>query len=237
MSIRPDDLKLEEVNRRFAHAGAAEIIRWAQEKFGDNVVMTSGFGDRSALAIHAVTTIIPTIPVIVLDPRFFFAETRQFMELLTERFKLNLKVYYAAMSPEAMEASYGEYWKNDHVHDQTQIWQYNWVRKEEPLRTSFKQLKTRAWIAGVRSYQTANRRKLKVVEHRDDGVYKIHPFLTMTKEDVAAYFTEHNLPYHPLVAQGYDSIGDKLLTRPGTGREGRNALGPSTECGLHCTRT
>jgi phosphoadenosine phosphosulfate reductase len=231
-------LDLKDVNRRFTSTGAAEIIRWAHEEFSDELVMTSGFGDRSAFSLHFVTAIIPNIPVIALDPRFFFPETREFMEELKKRFKLNLKIYYASMSPEEMEISWGRYWENGHAdghaHDQTQMWQYNWIRKEEPLRRAFKQLEARAWIAGVRSYQTANRQELNVVEHRDDGVYKIHPFLTMTEEDVTAYFIEHNLPYHPLVAQDYDSIGDELLTKPGKGREGRSALGPGTECGLHC---
>jgi phosphoadenosine phosphosulfate reductase len=223
-------LDLKELNRRLAGAEATEIVRSAQEEFGDGLVMTSGFGDRAAFALHFMTKIIPDIPVIVLDPRFFFAETRQFMDQLAKRFSLNLKIQYAEMSPEDMETSYGKYWENGPA----QMYLYNWVRKEKPLRKAFKQLKARAWITGIRSYQTENRRKLNVVEHRDDGVYKIHPFLTMTEEDIAAYFDKHDLPYHPLVAAGYDSIGDERLTKPGKGRDGRGALGPSTECGLHC---
>lgn len=233
MNIMNRSLDLEKLNRRFASATAAEIIRWAHEEFGESLVMTSAFGDRSALTLHFVTTIIPNIPVIVLDPRFFFPETREFMERLMKRFRLNIRAYHAGMDPELMRHMYETNWK----YSEAGMRQYNMIRKEEPLAIAFAHLKARAWITGVRGYQTSHRGKLKIVErygHGKYGVYKIHPFLAMTEKDVAAYFTKHSLPYHPLVAQGYDSIGDEYITKPGKGREGRAALGSDTECGLHC---
>src|SRR5271156_2003019 len=88
------DLDLEEINRRFAAATPDEIIRWAGEEFPGRCVTTSSFGDRAALGLFGVVREIPDIPVITLDPRYFFKVTRQFMGQLIERFGLTTKVYY-----------------------------------------------------------------------------------------------------------------------------------------------
>ena len=44
---------------------------------------------------------------------------------------------------------------------------------------------------------------------------------------------ENKLPFHPLVAKGYSSIGCKHCTVPGKDRDGRWNNNPKTECGLH----
>ncbi len=46
----------------------------------------------------------------------------------------------------------------------------------------------------------------------------------MTEADNEAYRVEHGLPEHPLVAFGYNSIGDHHSSEPGVQRP---------ECGLH----
>ena len=60
------------------------------------------------------------------------------------------------------------------------------------------------------------------------------------EEDVDAYMERHDLPYHPLYAEGYRSIGDTHSTLPTTAdmdpRDGR-LLGKKKECGLHLPLT
>ena len=66
---------------------------------------------------------------------------------------------------------------------------------------------------------------------------------TWNKDDIKNYFKKHGLPQHPLVAQGYPSIGCKPCTnkvKPGEDeRSGRWAHtidmqeGQKQECGLH----
>jgi phosphoadenosine phosphosulfate reductase len=66
---------------------------------------------------------------------------------------------------------------------------------------------------------------------------KVNPLATWTDEDVAYYIREHELPEHPLWAQGYTSIGCAAVTvRPAPGadrRSGRWANSDKVECGLH----
>jgi phosphoadenosine phosphosulfate reductase len=69
------------------------------------------------------------------------------------------------------------------------------------------------------------------------GLVKVNPLATWTEDDIASYLAEHGLPSHPLVAQGYLSIGCAPTTRPVAPgedpRAGRWADSDKTECGLH----
>ena len=72
------------------------------------------------------------------------------------------------------------------------------------------------------------------------------PFVRMqgdrawTRKDVDAYLDRFELPYHPLYAYGYRSIGDHHSTFPTSDgqdeREGRR-LGEKAECGIHLPRS
>ena len=70
-----------------------------------------------------------------------------------------------------------------------------------------------------------------------DRWIKVNPLIDWTPEDVDAYFSDHDLPQHPLKAQGYLSIGCAPCTRavkPGEdARAGRWADSDKTECGIH----
>ena len=76
------------------------------------------------------------------------------------------------------------------------------------------------------------RAELNIFEERN-GIIKFNPMIDVTREERDAYIKEHDLPFHPLVAQGYSSIGCSHCTVPGEGRKGRWAGKPKTECGLH----
>src|SRR5262249_5970263 len=66
---------------------------------------------------------------------------------------------------------------------------------------------------------------------------KINPLASWTSADLAAYIAEHRLPPHPLVAEGFASIGCAPCTsalRPGEeARAGRWRGVAKTECGIH----
>ncbi|MEL6840269.1 MAG: phosphoadenosine phosphosulfate reductase family protein, partial [Pseudomonadota bacterium] len=56
-------------------------------------------------------------------------------------------------------------------------------------------------------------------------------------QDIAAYMDQHGLPRHPLVAQGYPSIGCMPCTTRVSAHEdsraGRWRNSEKTECGIH----
>ncbi len=69
----------------------------------------------------------------------------------------------------------------------------------------------------------------------------VNPLAFWDDARIEAYFVQHNLPRHPLQAEGYTSIGCATCTlkpRPGEDkRSGRWAGLDKTECGIHMPRT
>jgi phosphoadenosine phosphosulfate reductase len=66
---------------------------------------------------------------------------------------------------------------------------------------------------------------------------KLNPLADWSKSQLRAYFDEHDLPRHPLEAQGYPSIGCAPCTskvKPGEDpRAGRWRGWDKVECGIH----
>ena len=97
------------------------------------------------------------------------------------------------------------------------------------------------WSSGRKAFQSVTRANLPrfEVEATEDGRgrLKINPLGDWTKDDLEAYFAEHDLPRHPLEAQGFLSVGCQPCTSPvGPGedsRAGRWRGWDKTECGIH----
>jgi len=225
------NVDLEAVNRRLEGAKAEERIAWAVETFGARLILSSSFGAQSAVALHLVTQAVPEIPVVLIDTGYLFPETYRFVEQLTERLKLNLKVYRAPLTPEQFEGRHGKLWEEG----VEGITEYNQIMKVEPMQRALEELDPAGWFAGLRRQQSKTRRELGVV-HEQGGRLKIHPIIDWTDRDVHRYLTTHGLPYHPLWDEGYVSIGDVHSTRPltaGMVEEDTRFGGLKRECGLH----
>jgi phosphoadenosine phosphosulfate reductase len=78
------------------------------------------------------------------------------------------------------------------------------------------------------------------VAELSEGRFKINPLADWTHEHVERYFTDRKLPQHPLVADGYPSIGcwpcTVRPTDPNDVRSGRWVGFKKEECGLHLER-
>lgn len=235
-TLNMPDLDLDEANGKLANADAQVIVQWAVEHFGMGLVLSSSFGVQSAVMLHLVSRVKANIPVIFIDTGFLFPETYRFAEQMIERLKLNVKVYQSPISPARMVAMHGELWGQDRQGQD----RYHQIRKVEPMQRALDELNVTAWISGLRNDQTEYRQTLHVVD-KQDGRYKILPILNWSKQDVQAYLTQHDLPYHPLRDKGYEWIGDWHSSRPITGEDTHERLtrfrGLKQECGLHLPMT
>jgi phosphoadenosine phosphosulfate reductase len=92
--------------------------------------------------------------------------------------------------------------------------------------------KYKIWISGLMQWQSDHRASLDIFEERGD-ILKFYPLLDISKKERDDFISKHQLPFHPLVAKGYPSIGCKHCTLPGEDRDGRWNNNPKTECGLH----
>lgn len=211
---------------------AEQRVAWALERFAGEIVVSSSFGAQAAVTLHMVTRQQPHIPVILVDTGHLFPETYQFVEELTERLALNLKVYKPQLSPVTQEALSHRLWEPDLAG----IEFYNRTHKVEPMQRALKELGAKAWIAGLRRQQAQSRRHLEVLALLRKRRVKVHPIIDWTDRDVYRYLTRHKLPYHPLWHQGYVSIGDIHTTRrltAGMTEEETRFFGLKRECGLH----
>ena len=78
------------------------------------------------------------------------------------------------------------------------------IRKVRPLAAAIQVYD--AWITGRKGFQTADRARLPLFESEGKRV-KINPLVGWSASDVLAYIAEAGLPRHPLVAEGFPSIG------------------------------
>jgi phosphoadenosine phosphosulfate reductase len=168
---------------------------------------------------------------VLIDTGYLFPETYRFIDELTKRLGLNLKVYRPTIGAAWMEARLGRLWEQG----LDGIEQYNRLRKVEPMQRALAELSARTWVAGLRRSQASTREGIQFLELRD-GRWKFHPIADWSDRDVWKYLQLYRLPYHPLWEQGYVSIGDVHTTRPwqpGMREEDTRFFGLKRECGLH----
>ncbi len=224
-------MDISSLNQTLAGQTAPERVAYALERWPSEIVLSSSFGAQSAVLLHMVTRQKPDIPVVLLDTQYLFPETYKFIDEMTERLGLNLKIYQADLSREWQEARYGKLWEQgvDGIH------QFNAMNKTVPMARALEELGAQAWITGLRRSQSSTRQGLETLAMQE-GRVKVHPIYDWSNKDVHQYLTAHDLPYHPLWEQGYVSIGDVQTSRPlteGISEEDTRFFGLGRECGLH----
>lgn len=222
---------LAELNAWLATQAAPARVAWALENLSGGHALSSSFGAQAAVSLHMATREAPGLPVILIDTGYLFPETYRFVDELSQRLSLNLKVFRPQIGIAWMEARFGRLWEQG----LEGIERYNRLRKVEPMQRALDELGVRCWIAGLRRSQSRSRSNLDFLELRD-GRWKLHPIADWTDRDVYLYLQQHDLPYHPLWHEGYVSIGDVHTTRPldaGMSEDETRFFGLKRECGLH----
>jgi phosphoadenosine phosphosulfate reductase len=204
---------------RLEQEGATAAIRWAVDRFGSAAALACSFQD--CVIIDLATRVDPDLEVVFLDTGFHFPETLEFVELVRGRYHLNLTVTHPEASAGPWPCGTSECCQR---------------RKVEPL---FRALQGKdAWLTGLKRCDASTRSNTPVLAwDQARQMFKVNPLAAWSDDDIAIYISEHDLPVHPLIAQGYLSIGCAPTTRPVKAgedpRAGRWADSDKTECGLH----
>jgi phosphoadenosine phosphosulfate reductase len=178
--------------------------------------------------LRLVASIDPSVPVLFLDTGKMFPETLAYRDLLVSRLGLT---DFRNLTPDAETIA-----KRD---DTGLRWSYDpdgccEIRKVIPLAKAMAGFG--ASITGRKGFQALTRSGLPRFELDGDRI-KFNPLNTWTKGDLDAYFDAHDLPRHPLEAEGYLSIGCAPCTsivKPGEDpRAGRWRGWDKVECGIH----
>ena len=233
MFSEPTAQVLDPANAKLELMSATERVEWALANLPGTHVLSSSFGAQAAVSLHLLTSVAPAIPVILIDTGYLFPDTYRFIDELTERLHLNLKVYRGELSPAWQEARFGKLWQQG----REGIERYNQMNKVQPMERALTELGVGTWFAGLRRVQTDTRSELRIVTRAGER-FKVHPIVDWSDRDVYQYLTRHDLPYHPLWHDGYLSIGDVHTTRRLADVRSLDELrffGLLRECGLHET--
>ncbi|RKD23805.1 phosphoadenosine phosphosulfate reductase [Ammoniphilus oxalaticus] len=223
-------LNVGELNKRFENQSAEQVLRWAHEKFGRELLLACSFGaeDVALVEMYSRSTITPQI--FYLDTDKHFQETYDTRDQLTEKYGVRFIQVKPEISLDEQAERYGDrLWETDPN-------QCCFIRKVEPLQGVLRQAK--AWITGIRRDQSHTRANAQRIEWDNQfGLFKINPLVSWTSTDVWNYIKDNQIPYNPLHDQNYPSIGCDVCTRPvqpgEDQRAGRWAGSMKTECGLH----
>ncbi|MDX1803935.1 MAG: phosphoadenylyl-sulfate reductase [Alcanivorax sp.] len=214
---------LAQLNETYRSLSFAERIRRVYEDFNpERVMVTSSFAATSAYFLHIISSIRPAQKIHFIDTGYHFQETLDYKDFLVSKF--NLKVVDVKPDPDHHQVSLeNRMWETD----PDLCCQVNKVNPLEEAKENYD-----LWISSLMGWQTEHRSGLEIFEERR-GMIKFNPMIDVTREERDAYIREHDLPFHPLVAQGYDSIGCSHCTWKGEGRDGRWQGKQKTECGIH----
>jgi phosphoadenosine phosphosulfate reductase len=216
----PDLGELADVSASFEAAPASEVVGWAWDRYGDDLVLAASFQD--CVLIDLAVQVAPEIEVVFLDTQYHFAETQWYVDEVRRRYDLNLRVMKPEVAPDNL-------WQQDP--DRCCA-----LRKVEPLGRALDG--KAAWMTGLRRAEAPTRTNAPIVSYDvGRGMVKVNPLATWTDLDVEGYVDDRGLPAHPLADRGYRSIGCWPCSRPvGNGedtRAGRWAGTDKIECGLH----
>ena len=222
MTPTPDLLdELDAVNERLERSTPLESLKWTFERFNDDVAMACSFEDLALL--HMVHELRPATEIIFLDTGGHFQETLDFADRISKEWSLN--VTRTVPGPDATASPCGSANCCE-------------LRKVEPLGRALQN--RAAWITSVKRVDAPSRATMKTLMWDDKfGLVKVNPVAAWSDDDVEYYLKSHDLPEHPLWAQGYASIGCAAMTLkpqvPGDRRSGRWVGLDKEECGLHET--
>lgn len=229
--LAPLNDRVADLNKRFAHHGATAVLERAlRDPQVGRLTMVSSFGAESVALLHMVSVIDRTVPVIFIDTEMLFEETLTYQAELADRLGLtDLRI----VRPDRDRVFLTD---SDAMLHRTDPDACCALRKTEPLDRAL--MPFDGWITGRKRYQGNTRAALEFFEaEADTGRMKVNPLAHWNKSDVQEYIVNNRLPRHPLVKQGYPSIGCAPCTSrvaPGEDeRAGRWRGREKAECGIH----
>lgn len=192
------------------------------------LAMVSSFGAESVVLLHMISEIDKTTPVIFLDTEMLFPETLTYQRDVAAALGLtDVRVVTPNRNAVLIEDVDGLL----HQADTDACCD---LRKTRPLTEALE--KFDGWITGRKQFQGGQRAQLPLFE-KDGRKIKVNPLAKWSAQDLQAYIVKHDLPRHPLIAQGYPSVGcmpcTSRVSEHEDQRAGRWRNSEKTECGIH----
>lgn len=220
------------LNDRLADADAETVLQIVLDPaLGLNIAVLSSFGSEAAVLLDHVARVDAATPVLFLDTGQHFFQTLGYRRQLAEHLGLSdVRIVVPDTRGRAEIDPDGDLWQRDPDACCD-------LRKVRPLARASAGFN--ALITGRKRHQAETRRSLDIVEVLD-GSLRINPLAAWDAGRVEAHMVARRLPRHPLVDQGYASIGcwpcTRAIDQDEARRAGRWSGVDKVECGIHLGR-
>lgn len=199
-------------------------------EFAGKSAVVSSFGAESAVLLHLVAQIDPNTPILFLNTGKLFGETLRYRDRLQDVLGLG---DIRSLAPNPADRARLDPEGTLYARDTDACCNF---RKVIPLKRALEPFA--AQITGRKRFQTRERAAMQAVEFFE-GRFRFNPLADWTLAELDAYVAQHGLPQHPLVEDGYPSIGCMPCTRRVAAgedyRDGRWSGLDKDECGIHLT--
>lgn len=226
-------LKLQEkanhLNDLFRGLHATQILdRVINGRVAGRIAAFSSFGAEAAVLLKLVADRDAATPIVFLDTRKHFDETLTYVNDLMEQLGLTTLVR-TRPSPAHLRVE-----DHDGFLHKSDSDRCCYVRKTLPMIGALRNFD--AVLTGRKRFQTEERKAMAYVEIQENWL-RINPLADWSRENINEFLDRHGMLQHPLVAQGFPSIGCQPCTAKSDDyRSGRWAEQDKTECGIHITK-
>lgn len=227
----------EQLAKEYANRTPQEILKYALDNYSTDIAISFS-GAEDVVLVDMAKKIRNDVRVFSLDTGRLHPETYQYINQVRNHYKINIELFCpdtADLEAFVKEKGLYSFYVDGHQG-------CCGVRKVSPLKRCLNTLG--AWVTGQRKDQSPGTRTEVPVIQKDPtfgtgNLVKFNPLANWTSEQVWAYIRENNVPFNPLHAKGFVSIGCEPCTKsvlPNQHeREGRWWWEEATakECGLH----
>jgi phosphoadenosine phosphosulfate reductase len=223
-------------NQELAGKSVGEIVKSVFERVPasdhSKIVMTSAFNQSDMYLFHEARKIKKDIPVMWIETGYHFEETKKYVQEMKKKFDMNLVILYPELSRVEFEKKNG-----GPIHDDRPD-ECCHANKVVPLQNALKN--KNVWFTALRRDQSESRRNIDIIELYRDDLIKVNALAAVTAKEVYYYLKDNGIPEHPLIEQGYISVGcspesctSKVFGDVSGERAGRWKGKNKIECGLH----
>jgi phosphoadenosine phosphosulfate reductase len=231
-----NDIQNNEVKDLIENKSIEESLFLLSEKFKDKIVFSTSLGLEDQVIKHIIFSNDLPIRVFTIDTGRLFNETYSVMNKTNEFYDKKIQIYFP--KNEAVENLVNKKGPFSFYESLENRKECCYLRKVEPLNRALEGMQV--WVTGIRAEQSLNRQSMERVEwDKAHNIFKFHPLLNWSLQEVKDYIKKHNIPYNILHDKGFVSIGCSPCTRAVKEgedfRAGRWWWEDNTkkECGLH----
>lgn len=224
------------LNARFPQKSLSERLVFLRQNVPGRIVFTTSFGIEDQALTHAIRSENLNIEFATLDTGRLFPETYDLWARTERKYGVRIKAFYP--DAEAVQALTADQGINGFYHGLDLRKACCFVRKIEPLGRAI--AGALGWITGLRGDQSGHRSGMPFAEFDEGkGLIKASPLLDFSREAIADFCADNQVPVNDLHERGFLSIGCAPCTRallPGEPERAGRWWWESEdkkECGLH----